>query len=168
MRRVIASALALALALTVAACGAVTTADDEQTEGQRITTAQVVREFQQAPGQPKLRQTAGGDESWEQLGLGLNISEKLRKRYGVFNVYVVKPGKSEAVQSLLRDKETKKALKRGGDGVYWEYDTLSRSYVAYKRYGANVVVAWWNERKAPGIDARWTRIDGLLSGLETG
>lgn len=167
MRRVKDSALALALALAVAGCGAVTTADEEQSEGQRITAAQVVREFRQAPGQPRLRPTAEPDEAWDQLGLGLNVSEKLQKRYGVFNVYVVKPGKSEAVRSLLRDKETKKALKKSG-GIYWEYDTLSRSYVAYKRYGSNVVVAWWNERKTPGVDARFTRIDRLLSGIETG
>jgi hypothetical protein len=127
----------------------------------------VVHEFRQAPGQPKLRKTAEPDAAWEQLGLGLNISEELRQRYGVFNVYVVKPRRAQAVQSLLKDKETRKTLERDADGIFWDFDELAGSYIAYKRYGANVVLAWWNEREEPGLDARWTRLDALMSGLET-
>lgn len=167
MKRVIASALALALALAAAGCGSAQSENEQESEP-AITAAQVAREFRQAPGQPKLRKAAGTDVAWEQLGFGLNASERLVKRYGVFNVYVIKPGRTEALRSLLKDKETREPLKRNVDGIYWEYDDLSRSYVAYKRYGANVVLAWWNERKEPAVDARWTRLDVLLSGLETG
>jgi hypothetical protein len=167
VQRVIASALALALALGAAGCGASGDSDDRE-QTQAITAGQVVREFRQEPGQPKLRPTAEADVAWEQLGLGLNISETLRQRYGVFNVYVVKPGRAEAVRSLLKDKDTRKALKRGADGIYWDFDDLARSYVAYKRYGSNVVLAWWNEKSEPIADARWTRLDAVMSGLETG
>lgn len=169
MKRVLASALALALAFALAAagCGSDAESDDDQQQAELVTAAQVVTRFRQAPGQPRLRR-APPDEAWEQLSLGLNVPEKLLRRYGVFSVYVVKPGRSEAIRSLLTNKETRKALERNAAGIYWEYDTFSRSYVAYKRYAANVVLAWWNEQKTPGTDARWTRLDALLSGLETG
>ncbi|MGH3091282.1 MAG: hypothetical protein ACRDOG_02980, partial [Gaiellaceae bacterium] len=74
----------------------------------------------------------------------------------------------EALNSLLTNKETKEPLEADSSGVYWELDTLAGSYVGYKRYGANVVVAWWSETKEPVADARFTRLDGLMNGLETG
>jgi hypothetical protein len=168
VKRVVASALALALALGAAGCGASSATDDGRQQEQAITAGQVVKEFRRAPGQPLLRKTVEPDTAWEQLGFGLNASEDLRARYGVFNVYVVKPGRPQALQSLLKDKDTRRTLKRGGDGIYWEFDDLAHSYVAYKRYGENVVLAWWNEGKEPVVDARWTRLDALMSGLETG
>lgn len=168
MKRVLLCALALALGLAAAAagCGA-TQAEDDPQRTQAITAAQVIREFRQAPGAPKLRK-APADPAWEQLNFGLDVPEKLHTRYGVFNVYVVKPGRPQAVDSLLTNKETLKALKKSRDGVYWEYDTHARSYVAYKRYGSNVVLAWWNERKETGTDARWDRLDSLMSDLVSG
>ena len=165
MKRVLASALALALAAAVAGCG--TSQSSDVPPAQLISAGQVIQKFRQAPGQPKLRQAPPG-EAWEQLSFGLNVPEKLRTRYGVFSVYVVEASRPEAVRSLLRNKETRKALQADDFGVYWEYDTFSRSYVAYKRYGANVVLAWWNEKKTPQTDERFARIDALLSGLETG
>jgi hypothetical protein len=164
--RVLVGALALALALAAVGCGAAQAdQDDEQT--QAITAGQVIQKFRQAPGQPKLRKTAEPDVAWEQLGLGLNVSEELRRTYGVFSVYVVEPERPEAVRSLLKDKETRKTLERNAGGIFWDFDELAGSYVAYKRYGANVVLAWWNEKREPGVDARWTRLDALMSGLET-
>jgi hypothetical protein len=162
-----ASALALALALAAVGCGSSATEQDRE-QAQAITAGQVVDEFREAPGKPKLRKTAEPDAAWEQLGFGLNVSEELRGTYGVFSVYVVKPERAEAVRSLLKDKETRKTLERDADGIFWDFDELARSYVAYKRYGPNVVLAWWNEKKEPGTDARWERLDALMSGLETG
>lgn len=168
VKRVVASALALALALGAAGCGAASSTDDDRQQDQTITAGQVVQEFRQAPGQPKLRKTVEPDAAWEQLGFGLNVSEELRARYGVFNVYVVEPGRPQAVQSLLKDKDTRKTLRPSESGIYWEFDDLAHSYVAYKRYGSNVVLAWWNEGQQPVVDARWTRLDALMSGLGTG
>ena len=163
----IALLLALALAALVAGgCGSAQTDEDQsQPERTSFTSAQVIREFKQAPGQPALRSAAGTDVAWEQLSFGLNVSPELQRRYGTFNVYVVKRGHDDAVGSLLRNKETKEALERGTDGVYWELDTLANSYVAYKRYGANVVLAWWSESAEPATDDRFERLDALLSGL---
>ncbi|HEX2044886.1 MAG TPA: hypothetical protein VHF23_04575 [Gaiellaceae bacterium] len=167
--------IALLLALTLvallgAACGAEESSEDEQDrqEPPALTAQQVIREFRHVPGQPKLRRAAGSDAAWEQLSLGLNVSPRLQRRFGTFNVYVVKPGRDEAVDSLLTDKETRKALRRGADGIYWERDSLAGSYVAYKRYGANVVLAWWSEREEPVTDGRWERLDRLLSRLVAG
>jgi hypothetical protein len=166
----IAPLLALALLTSVAAaCGAGETTGEDETSGRPSFTAQqVVVEFRQSPGQPKLRRAAGTDAAWEQLSLGLDVSPKLQRRYGTFNVYVVEPGNDEAVDSLLSNKETRKALKRSAEGIYWEFDTLSGSYVAYKRYGANVVLAWWSEREQPVTDVRFERLDRLMADLQTG
>ncbi|MGH3006856.1 MAG: hypothetical protein ACRDOS_13360 [Gaiellaceae bacterium] len=166
-------ALLLALTTTIplaAACGAAESTDDDQvTPGPPSFTAQqVIREFRQTPGQPRLLRATGADVAWEQLSFGLDVRPRLQRRYGTFNVYVVEPGNEEAVGSLLTNKETKKPLERDANGIYWELDTLARSYVAYKRYGANVVVAWWSETREPVADGRFARLDGLLTGLETG
>jgi hypothetical protein len=163
----IALLLALALAALVAGgCGSAQTDEDQaQPERTSFTAAQVIREFKQAPGEPALRSAAGTDAAWEQLSFGLNVSPELQRRYGTFNVYVVRRGHDDAVSSLLRNKETKEPLERGTDGVYWELDTLANSYVAYKRYGANVVLAWWSEGTEPMTDDRFARLDELLTGL---
>ena len=164
-------ALLLALTTTIpvaAACGAAESTDDGQPRPPSFTAQQVIREFKQAPGQPRLRVSGGTGAAWEQLGFGLNPPARLQKSYGTFNVYVVEPGNDEALSSLLSNKETKEPLEVDSSGVYWELDTLAGSYVGYKRYGANVVVAWWSETKEPVADARFTRLDGLMSGLETG
>ena len=170
MRRI---ALLLTLTTTIplaAACGAAESSDEDRvTPGPPAFTAQeVIREFKQAPGQPRLRVAGGTGASWEQLGFGLNPPARLQNRYGTFNVYVVEPGNDEALNSLLSNKETKEPLEADSSGVYWELDTLAGSYVGYKRYGANVVVAWWSETREPVADARFTRLDGLMSDLETG
>ena len=170
MRRI---ALLLALTTTIplaAACGAAESSDEDRaTPGPPAFTAQqVIREFKQAPGQPRLRVAGGTGASWEQLGFGLDPPAGLQNRYGTFNVYVVEPGNDEALNSLLSNKETKEPLEADSRGIYWELDTLAGSYVGYKQYGANVVVAWWSETREPVADARFTRLDGLMSSLETG
>ena len=72
------------------------------------------------------------------------------------------------MRSLLADKDTAKPLQADADGIYWDYDELAKSYVAQKRYGANVVLAWWNESRKQGTDERWERLDGILQGLASG
>jgi hypothetical protein len=168
VKRVALLALLLVLALLGAGCGA---AEGEQTdtetgpELQTISAGQVIRAFRNVPGQPKLERAPGVDVAWEQLSFGFDIPPELQRRYGTFSVYIVEPERTDAVRSLLRDKETKEELERGTGGVYWEYDNLSKTYVAYKRYGSNAVLAWWNEKPEPGIDARFQRLDALMAGL---
>jgi hypothetical protein len=158
------------LALLAAGCGAAETTKTEESppEAQAIAASQVIETFAKAQGGAVLRQTAGTDVAWEQLSPGLNPSPAIQEQYGTFSVYVVKPDRAEAVRSLLRDKETQQELEQGDGGVYWELDDLSKTYVAYKRYGPNVVLAWWNEKPQPGTDARFERLDALLSSLQTG
>jgi hypothetical protein len=137
-------------------------------EARAIPAAQVIERFQQAPGHPRLQKAAGADAAWEQLGLGLNASQQLLRRYGTFTVYVVRSGRGDAVRSLLSNKETRKPLAEDERGIYWEYDTLAGSWVANSRYGANVVLAWWNEKREPGTDARWERLHEMMSSLLRG
>jgi hypothetical protein len=170
----IALLLALAAALVVAGCGAAAETDDgTDTDGDRqqaapIAASQVVAQFKRSSGGTTLRGTATPDAAWEQLGLGLNATPAQQQRYGTFSIYVVEPDHDEAVASLLSDKDTAKPLERGDEGIYWDFDELAKSYVAHKRYGPNVVLAWWNERPEPATDARFERLDALMQELSEG
>jgi hypothetical protein len=158
---VIALVLAGALALGVAAgCGS------GQTEPQveLATPGQVIDQFKRETGRP-LERAAMEDEAFDQLSYGLNPSKELLDRYGIFSIYVAKKGHLEAIDSLLRDKATKKALERDSDGVYWELDSNSGTWVAYKRYSRNVVLAWISGSTARNADTRWARLDRVLTGL---
>jgi hypothetical protein len=158
MRRV---ALILLLVAFVAACGESGNEDGEDQEAAPVAAQSFAQRFDEASGMPPL-ETAGSDPSWEQLGLGLDLSPAEQKRYGTFTIYVVDPGNLEAVSSLLADKDTGKPLEPDADGIYWDYDELAKSQVAQKRYGPNVVLAWWNEKRKPGTDERWEQLDQLV------
>src|SRR5512134_1778387 len=161
-------ALILLLAVIAAAgCGSSGDGDDGEQEAAPIAAQAVVQEFEEVPGMPPL-QSSAPDPSWEQLGLGLDLSAADQKRYGTFTIYVVDPEDPEAVRSLLADKDTAEPLQPDADGIYWDFDELAKSYVAQKRYGSNVVFAWWNEKREQGTDARWQRLDRILQGLTNG
>jgi hypothetical protein len=129
-----------------------------------VTATQVAGQFERETGRP-LQRAAEPDEAWDQLSYGLNPSEAELDRYGIFSVYVAKPGHVDALDSLLRDKATRKALERDSRGVYWELDSNSGTWIAYKRYVGNVVLVWFSESKERALDARWERLDGVLAEL---
>jgi hypothetical protein len=161
-------ALILLLAVLAAAgCGSSGDGDDGEQEAAPIAAQAVVQEFEEVPGMPPL-QSSAPDPSWEQLGLGLDLTAADQKRYGTFTIYVVDPEDPEAVRSLLADKDTAEPLQADANGIYWDFDELAKSYVAQKRYGSNVVLAWWNEKDSKGTDARWQRLDRVLLGLTNG
>ena len=163
MRRPALVFLVASAALLAAGCSS--SGEDDQDGA--IAAQAVVQEFAKAPGMPAL-QSAAPDPSWEQLGPGLDIPPATQKQVGTFTIYVVDPDDREAVDSLLADKDTGEPLQADADGIYWDFDELSNSYVAQKRYGSNVVLAWWNERRKQGTDERWERLDGVLQGLASG
>lgn len=173
MRRTLLLALlALLLALVAAGCGSSAEGVDETTTGDReaapIGASALVAQFKRASGGTQLRGTATPDAAWEQLGLGLNATPAQQREYGTFSIYVVEAENDEAVTSLLSDKDTAKPLAQSADGIYWDFDELAGSYVAYKRYGPNVVLAWWNEQPEPGTDERFQRLDALMQELSEG
>jgi hypothetical protein len=157
----------LLAAVAVAGCGSSGDGDDGEQEAAPIAAQSVVQEFDEVPGMPPL-QSSAPDPSWEQLGLGLDLPPADQKKYGTFTIYVVDPEDLEAVKSLLADKDTAKPLQADANGIYWDYDELAKSYVAQKRYGSNVVLAWWNETQKQGTDARWQRLDRILQSLANG
>ncbi|MDQ3994646.1 MAG: hypothetical protein M3265_07615 [Actinomycetota bacterium] len=165
MRRMVFVATAFAAVAAAAGCGA--TSEPEE-QPRHYSAAEVVQQFKTEPGSPRLRKAAGADAAWEQLGLGLNVSERLLRRYGVFTIYVVEPGNDEAVDSLLSDKATGKPLQPDARGIYWELDTQSNDYVAYSKYGTNVVLAWFGGTTEPQVDVRWQRLDRLMGRLALG
>jgi len=160
--------LLLLPAFLAAGCGSSGSSDDEEQEAAPIAAQTFVQRFDEASGMPPLERAAGSDPAWEQLGLGLDLSPAEQERYGTFTIYVVDPGNLEAVSSLLADKDTGEPLEQSAEGIYWDYDELAKSYVAQKRYGPNVVLAWWNERREQGTDERWERLDELLQDVVAG
>jgi|Tabmets5t2r1_1033131.scaffolds.fasta_scaffold48916_1 hypothetical protein len=160
--------LLLVLALLAAGCGSSGSGEDEDQQAAPIGSQEVIQQFEEVPGMPPLETAAGSDPSWEQLSLGLDLSPAAQERFGTFTIYVVDPEDPEAVRSLLADKDTGKPLEPDADGIHWDFDELAKSYVAQKRYGANVVLAWWNEQREPGTDERWERLDEQLQQLVSG
>jgi hypothetical protein len=173
MRRIALIPLLL-LALAAVGCGAGTESDDAvdtettQQEAAPIAASQVVQQFLESAEGAQLQEAAGQDPAWEQLGLGLNPTPAQQRQYGIFTIYVVKPERTEAVESLLSDKDTAQPLEESADGIHWDFDEAAKSYVANKQYGPNVVLAWWNEKPEPGTDPRWDRLDALMQKLTAG
>jgi hypothetical protein len=163
VRRGTAIVLALVFVLTVGASGC-GSGGSTGPKPELVSAGQVSGKFKQETGRP-LRRAATEDPAWEQLSYGLNPSRQLLAQYGVFSVYVAKPGHVGALGSLLKDKATKKALQRDADGVYWERDSNSGTWVAYKRYSGNVVLVWFSGSKTQALDTRFERLDRVLAGL---
>jgi hypothetical protein len=160
VRRIALLSLAVFALVALAGCGA----ESDQSQVVTLTPAEVSQTFKQTTGRP-LEPAAVSDPAWDQLGYGLDMSQNLVDRYGIFNVYVGKPGKTASLASLFKDKATGKPLARGADSVYWELDSQSKTWVAYKRYGGNVVLVWFSGSKEQQADERFERLDSILSGL---
>jgi hypothetical protein len=167
-RRSIVPLVALLALLLGAGCGASDSAPEPEPEpeGRVLSSQQVSDEFEDEAGRP-LQETVP-DPSWEQLGFGLNAPPAVIERFGTFSIYVVDEEDPEALTSLLRDKATGEPLETDDDGIYWERDSLSNTWIAHSLYGENVVLAWFSESRQPQTDERWERLDEILSGLATG
>jgi hypothetical protein len=160
VRRIALLSLALLALAALAGCGAAR----DQSEQATLTPAQVRQTFEQATGR-ELEPAAVSDPAWDQLGFGLDMPRSLVDRYGIFNVYVGKEGKTDSLSAFFKDKDTGKPLARDADGVYWELDSQSKTWVAYKRYGGNVVLVWFSGSKEQDADTRFERLDSILTGL---
>jgi hypothetical protein len=163
MRRMTVVLLALA-SLAVAGIAGGCGQSETEAEGALVPASEVIGHFERETGRP-LQRAAEPDEAWEQLSYGLDPSPELLDRYGIFSVYVAKEGHVSALDSLLKDKATKKALERDDQGIYWELDSNSRTWVAYKRYARNIVLVWFSGSTERAVDARWERLDSVLADL---
>jgi hypothetical protein len=169
MRRPALVLLLLAALAVAAGCGSSGDGDgDGDDQAAPVAAQQVVQEFEETPGLPELEPAAGSDPAWDQLGPGLDLPAADQKRYGTFTIYVVDPEAPEAVASLVADKDTAEPIEADANGIYWDVDELAKSWVAQKRYGSNIVLAWWNEQAQKGTDARWRRLDQALTDLTHG
>lgn len=88
-----------------------------------------------------------------------------RGQWGAFSVYVLR--RLAAFDVLVADAALPQARTGPGAGVWWQARTLSGGlsvHTAYKRYGANVVLAW-QAGSRPATDARWEDLDRVLADL---
>lgn len=153
--------LAVILLLALAVLAAAGCGGSEETS---LTSDEVIAEFG-AGGAPLVRKSGPGDTAWDQLGLAEDAPQRLIDRYGIFSIYVVDPGENAAMDSLFRDKATRKPLAHRR-GIYWELDTHSNTWTAHTRY-KNLVLVWFTESEQPAVDARWQRVHKLLRDLAT-
>ena len=153
--------LAVILLLAVAVLAAAGCGGSEEAS---LTSDEVIAEFG-AGGAPLVRKSGPGDTAWDQLGLAEDAPQRLIDRYGIFSIYVVDPGENAAMDSLFRDKATRKPLAHRR-GIYWELDTHSNTWTAHTRY-KNLVLVWFTESEQPAVDARWRRVHKLLRDLAT-
>jgi hypothetical protein len=158
------AAIVLALACVAGAGLPTGCGGGKKPEAKIVTPGQVMQRFERETGKP-LQRAAVPDEAWEQLGIGLNPSRADVQRYGIFNVYVAKSGHLGALGSLLRDKATRKPLERHSRELYWELDSESGTWIAYKRYVGNVVLVWFSGSTTRAVDARWQRLNRVFTGL---
>ncbi len=96
MRRIALLSLVLLALAVLAGCGSAS----DQTQEATLTPAQVRQTFERATGRP-LDPAAVSDPAWDQLGFGLDMPQSLVDRYGIFNVYVGKPGKTASLASFF-------------------------------------------------------------------
>jgi hypothetical protein len=144
----------LAVAVVGAGCG--------EASDPGITSQQVIAEFE-AGGAPLVRKNGPGGTAWDQLGLAEDAPQRLIDRYGIFSIYVVEPGKKDALDSLFRDTATGKPLPHRR-GIYWELDSHSNTWTAHTRY-ENVVLVWFTESEQPAVDERWQRLHKVVREL---
>ena len=93
-------------------------------------------------------------------------SPELEREYGAFDIFVYDDPR-------LADEAARPAADRSG--VVWGSGEVERGpdagrvlASAQKRYGANLVVTWWPGGEATETDARWERLDTVLSELVRG
>jgi hypothetical protein len=143
--------LGLVSALVAAGCG--------EASETGVSSQEVIAEFD-AAGAQLVRKRGPGDTAWDQLGLAEDAPQRLIDRYGIFSIYVVDPGEKEAMESLFRDKATRKPLPHRR-GIYWELDSHSNTWTAHTRY-RNLVLVWFTESEQPAVDERWQRVHRIL------
>ena len=165
-RHALLSTLVAAAALAGAGCGS-TPEPKEDVRGV-VASDELIADFRAQPGKPRLVREGGSDRTFEQLGIGLDPPPELLRRYGTFSIYVVDPDEEAATRALLTDKTTGKPLERDERGIYWEYDDHSRTWIANKVYGENVVLVWFTEKRRRVTDARWERLDAFLTQAAVG
>ena len=75
------------------------------------------------------------------------------------------PGRLHRSPPSSKTRPRRSRSRRSSDGVYWELDSQSKTWVAYKRYSGNVVLVWFSGSKEQAADERFDRLDSILSGL---
>lgn len=142
----------VAAAATLAATGCGIGGGDD--EGPSFTTNQVVEHVLRRAGV----QLVPSRDSPVGIDI-LQLGGELRELYGAFEVYVLaEEGRDETVEDLLGDAEPDER------DVYWTRDQ-NEGWIANTRYGANVVLAWFDAPGKDVVDERWERLHELMNGL---
>jgi hypothetical protein len=153
---------AATLLLFTMACGKTAKRSNAVTAVTPITTKQLVDEFEKRTGEKLYRRANPGIPTLSAPRDILWLPKDASKRYGDFRIDVFR-NRTDAETTVLSSKEPS----AGGD-IYWklipaEHEGDRSVWLATKLYG-NVVLSWSNDQER--IDARWHRLDSILSDLE--
>lgn len=89
----------------------------------------------------------------------LTLPYELRELYGGFELYLFHgEDREEDLEALLQDAEPDDL------GIYWVRDQKG-GWLALTRYGANLVLAWFDAPGDRSVNQKWHRLDGLLEEL---
>ncbi|MBA3366029.1 MAG: hypothetical protein H0U03_09640 [Actinobacteria bacterium] len=143
---------AAATAVLISAVGLLALGGCGGEEEPELTSAQVIQHVYRRGG---VQLSPSGDAKPGTTILALPF--ELRELYGGFEIYLFN-GKNRAVEALLED------AKPDDLGIYWVRDQQG-GWLALSKYGANLILAWFD---APGnrtVSPKWHRLDTLLEEL---
>ena len=147
---VVAIATAIAAVLPASVAGSVA--------ARSFTTRHVIAYFRAETGYRLARVPSASSATLDTLSLGLNPPRSSVRRFGAFQVYVVKANRAKTMRALLGTGKPTRL------GIYWQR-TQGGFWIALKRYGANVVVSWLPPGLRAAVDARWRRLDAVMRRL---
>ena len=148
--------LGLAAAMTTTSVAAPTT-----------SASQLTKRFKTATGEKLVpSKTLSYAGHYRAYDLGVPTAAK-KARWGTFTVYLVTGSSVDAeVTDLLADAHTGALGTPAAGNVYWEQGVSifgTTYWMAKRRYGQNVVLAWTNASGQKKTDATWKRLHGALT-----
>lgn len=152
------SAAAIVLALGALAAAACTGGDERSVPPGTFTAEDVIEHFEEEAGHDL---AVDPTASTTKVVL-VRPDQEANAEFGEFEVFVVNP-RDPNIERVLRVGLGFFRLPADRRGIRWQ--RTRDGWVAAKRYGRNVVLAWHAARTRGALDARWEELDRVFASL---